>query len=121
MERGVLGLETAQFVCRHLRLRLARRQFLECQPEPLNLFLGLSGPCNPAPEKLSGLFGGLLGAAGLFAVAWRVGPALEGALPLPPELQPLALVGPLPLLLVVAAGTLLGLLASAVSVGRHLR
>lgn len=69
----------------------------------------------------AGLLGGLLGAGGLFAVAWYVGPALEAALPLPAELQPAALAGPVPLLIVVGAGTALGLLASAISVGRHLR
>ncbi|WP_373045008.1 cell division protein FtsX [Vulgatibacter sp.] len=70
---------------------------------------------------LAGLAGGLLGAAGLFAVASYVGPTLQAAVPLPPELQPVALAGPLPLLVVVGAGVLLGFVASAISVGRHLR
>ncbi len=69
----------------------------------------------------AGLVGGVLGAAGLLALARYVGPALHAALPLPPELQATALAGPIPLLLVVAAGTLLGLVSSAISVGRHLR
>ena len=70
---------------------------------------------------LAGLAGGLFGAGGLFLVARRLGPAIEGALPLPPELAPGALAGPLPLLAVVGAGALLGFVASAISVGRHLR
>lgn len=69
---------------------------------------------------LAGLVGGLLGAGGLFAIAWRVGPALAAAMPLPPELQPMALAGPLPLLGVVLAGSVLGFVSSAISVGRHL-
>lgn len=70
---------------------------------------------------LSGLLGGLLGAAGLWGVARWVGPSLQAALPIPAELQPSALAGPLPLLLVVVAGGALGFVASAFSVGRHLR
>lgn len=69
----------------------------------------------------AGLAGGLLGAGGLLAIAHYVGPALQASLPLPPELQPAALAGPPQLLLVLAAGSLLGLVSSAISVGRHLR
>lgn len=70
---------------------------------------------------LSGCAGGLLGATGLAAIAWQVGPTLAAALPLPAELQATVLAGPVQLLAVVGAGGALGLVSSAISVGRHLR
>lgn len=70
---------------------------------------------------LAGLAGGLFGALGLWALAHRLAPALADALPLPPDMHPQALASPLNLLIVVLAGTCLGIVASVFSVGRHLR
>jgi cell division transport system permease protein len=69
---------------------------------------------------LAGLAGGVVAAAALLALAHRAAPIARG-LPLPDDLAPLALASPGHLVLVVVAGAALGLLASAVSVGRHLR
>lgn len=70
---------------------------------------------------LSGLAGGMLGALGLWVLAHRLAPALAGALPLAPEMSPQALASPLHLSIVVLAGTSLGVIASLLSVGRHLK
>lgn len=77
-----------------------------------------------APFLVEGLFAGLAGgvvaAVGLWGLATRAAPH-AAALPLPAHLAPLALASPAHLAYVVAAGAMLGLLASAVSVSRHLR
>lgn len=70
---------------------------------------------------VSGLVGGLVAAGALAWLAAKAGPELAATLPLPAELSFAALVRPLHLAIVVGAGATLGLLASAFSVGRHLR
>ncbi len=68
---------------------------------------------------LAGLAGGLAAAAGLWILAAQLSAQL--VLAFPPELDPAALASPSRLLLVIAAGGALGLVATAVSVERQLR
>lgn len=70
---------------------------------------------------LSGLAGGLVAAAGIVAVSLSVGSRLAGALELPTQLDPAALLNPLLLGAVVIAGGAVGLVATALSVERQLR
>lgn len=70
---------------------------------------------------LAGLAGGLLAVLGLLLIAGQVGPELLAALPLASQLELASLASPLQLLSVAGAGTLLGLVATALSVERQLR
>jgi len=118
---GILALATAVLVANTLRLAVyARRDEIEIMKlvGATDLYVGV-------PILLEGILQGLLGAGlavgALAGSAWALLPRLHAALPLAERLTPADLLPGRLVVALLAGGTLLGLLASAISLRRFLR